>query len=103
MLQWGGCKVKTNNLMISSCCGLLIYCTAGDRLCCFGGCKGEVKDRGACSISVVVGGGVFFIKELEVVGVGPVNDCLCLFGCFDCRVPPLMMAIEVSSNSGMLG
>ena len=103
VLQWGGCKVKTNNLMIRSCCCLLINCSAGDGLCCSGGCKGEVKDGGACSISVVVGRGVFCIKELEVVAVCPVNDYLCSFWCFDCRVPPLVMGIEVSSNDGMLG
>ena len=78
-------------------------CPAGDGLCCCGGCKGEVKDGGACSISVVVGRSVFFVKELEVVGVGPVNDCLCSFSCSDCRVPPLVMGIEVSSNAGMRG
>ena len=48
-------------------------------------------------------GSIFLIKELEVVGVCPVNDCLCSFWCFDCTVPPLMMGIEVSSNDGMLG
>ena len=68
-----------------------------------GVCKGEVKDGGACSISVVVGGGVVFVKELEVVGVCTVDDCRCTFRCFDCRVPPLVMGIEVSSNDGMLG
>ena len=83
MLQWGGCKVKTNNLMIRSCCCLLINCPAGDELCCCAGCKGEVKDGGAGSISEVVGGGVFFVKELEVVRVCPVDDCLCSFWCFD--------------------
>ena len=103
MLQWSGCKVKTNNLVIRSCCCLLINCRAGDGLCCCGGCKGEVKDGGACYISVVVGGGVFFVKELEVVGGCQVNDCLCSFWYFDCRVTPLMKGIEVSSNDGILG
>ena len=103
VLQWGCCKVKTYNLIIRSCCCLLINCPDGDGLCCCGCCKGEVNDGGACSISVVVGGGVFFVKEFEFVGVGPVNDCFCSFWCFDCRVPPLMMGIEVSCNDGMLG
>ena len=103
VLQVGGYKVKTNNLMVRSCCCLIINCPAGDRLCCCGGCKVEVKDGGACSIFIVVGGGVFFVKELEVVGVCPVDDCLCTFWCFDCRVPPLVMGIDVSSNDGMLG
>ena len=103
MLQVGGCKVKTNNLMVRSCSCLIINCPASAGLCCSRGCKGEIRDGGACSISVVVGGGVFFVKELEVVGVCPVDDCLCTFWCFDFRVPPLMMGIEVSSNDGMLG
>ena len=81
--QWGGCKVKTNYLMVRSCCCLIINCPAGNGLCCCGGCKGEVKDGGAGSISVVVGGGVFLVKESEVVGVCPVDDYLCSFWCFD--------------------
>ena len=89
--------------MVRSCCCLIINYPAGDGLCCCGGWKGEVKDGGTGSISIVVGGGVFFVKELEVVGVCPVDDCLCTFWCFDCRVPPLVMGIEVSSNDGMLG
>ena len=84
VVQGGGCKVKTNNLMVRSCCCLIINCQVGDGLCCCGGCQGKVNDGGACSISVVVGGGVFFVKELEVVGVYPVDDCLCTFWCFDC-------------------
>ena len=103
VLQWGACKVKTNNLMVRSCCCLIINCPAGDELCYCEGCKAEVKDGGACSISVVVGGGVFFVKELEVVGVSPGDVCLCSFWCLDCRVPALVIGIEVSSNDGMLG
>ena len=83
VLLWGGCKVKTNDLMVRSYCCLIVNCSAGDGLCCCGGCRGEIKDGGAGSISVVVGGGVFFVKELEVVGVCPVDDCLCSFWCFN--------------------
>ena len=103
VLKEGGCKVRTNNLMVTSCCYLITNCLAGDGLCCCGGYKGEVKDRGACSISVVVGGGVFFVKELVVVGVCLVDHCFCTFWCFDCRVLLLVMGIDVASNDGMLG
>jgi hypothetical protein len=34
----------------------------------------------SCSIPVVVCRGVFFVEELEVVGVGPVDDGFCSFG-----------------------
>ena len=54
-------------------------------------------------MSVVVCGGVVFIKELEVVVVCSLNDYLSSFSCFDCRVPPLMMGFEVFSIDGMLG
>ena len=65
-----------------------------------GCCKGEVKDGGACSISVVVGRSVFFVDQLEVVHIGPVDDRICVFGCFDVGVPPWMIGMEViQSNS----
>ena len=76
VLQCGGCKVKTNNLMIRSYYCLLINCPAGDGLCCCGRCKGEVKDGGACSISVVVGGGVLLLlllycmRRMQPIGYG---------------------------------
>ena len=103
VFQWGSFNVKINNFMVRSYCCLIINCPTGDGLCCCGGCKGEVNDGGACYISVVVGGGIFFAKELEVVIVCPANNFLCTFWCFDCRVPPLMLGIEVASNDGMPG
>ena len=62
---------------------LIINCPAGNGLCRCRGCKGEVKDGGAYSISVVVGRSDFFVKELEVVGVCPMDDCLWSFWFFD--------------------
>ena len=64
-----------------------------------GCCKSEVKDGGACSIWEVVCRNVLFIDKLEVVCVGPVDDKICAFGCFDIGVPPWMMGvIELTSS-----
>ena len=46
----------------------------------------------------MVCGSVLFIDQLKVVGVGPVDDGFCSFGCLDIRVPPRVMCIEVSNN-----
>ena len=61
-------------------------------------CSSDLEDRCACSISVVVCGSVLFIDQLNVVGVGPVDDGFCSFGCLDIGVPPRVMCIAVSYN-----
>ena len=57
-------------------------------------------DGGTCSIPVVVCRNVFFIDQLQVMHIGPVDDRISAFGCLDLGVPPWMMGIEVThSNS----
>ena len=61
-----------------------------------------IKDGCAGSITVVVCWSVFFLDQLKVVGVGPVDDGFCSFGCLDVGVPPRVMCIEVPYNNSFL-
>ena len=84
----------------------IVNCPAGYQFCCCRGCKGEVKNECACSIPVMVGGCVFFVWGLRVLGVCPVDDCICSLRVCDSRIPPWVMCIEVppimaSSGSGI--
>ena len=64
-----------------------------------GCCKSEVKDGGACFISVVVCRNVLFLDKLEVVCIGPVDDRICAFGYFDIGVPLWIMGIKVTHSN----
>ena len=85
--------------MVRSSSCLVINSPTGYGVSGRGCCKSEVKDGGACSISVVVCRNVLFIDKLEVVCVGPVDDRIRAFGCFDIGVPPWMMGIEVTYSN----
>ena len=86
--------------MVRYCSCLIVNCPTGYGVGGRGCCKGEIKDGGACSIPVVVCRNVFFIDQLQVVHVGPVDDRICAFGCLNLGVPPRMMGIEVTHSNG---
>ena len=73
-------EFKAHDLMVRSSSCLIINCPTGygvGRRVCY---KGEVKYGGACSIAVVVRRSVFFVDQLKVVHIGPVDDRICAFG-----------------------
>ena len=82
--------------MVKSSGCLIINSPTGYGVCGRGCCKSEVKDGGSCSILVVVYINILFVDKFEIVCVGPVDDRICAFGCFDIGVPPWMMGIEVT-------